>query len=530
MFLAYLVVAGVLVITRFGEGRWFFLDEWAFLSNRSITDIGDLFRPHNEHLVAVPVVVYRVLFRLFGLESYIPYQIAIVATHGIAVILLRLVMRRAGVGPWMASAVASTLVLFGPGAENIVWGFQIGFVGAFAFGLGQLLLSDHDATPMRRDALAVVCGVCAVLTVSSVGVAMVAVTGAAVLARRGWRAACWQMGPPLALFGLWWVTARPSNVGLGAFEAAANETSPRSDRLLALEVADWNVRSVAHTFEALGSHTIVAVLLGALLLGGTVAALRDQGLDGARRTLAAPMALALGALAFTTLTGLARWKLGPSAAEAERYTYVMVAFLLPQLAVATAAVARRWTPLGPIAIAGFVLVSAGNLSDFDDSQRFMAGIGEISRSQVATWAESPYATVVPESLTPSPLFYPEMTIGWLVTRHQNGDLAGAEPVPELAMALPLHLGIDQTEGAVDGDCEPLDSPVTFPLDLGEAFEIRSRQGVAVSMRAGVGDAVTGVPQSIWTGLGDRFEATIPHLVVEVAPGLTKTDAVAICRS
>jgi hypothetical protein len=63
-----------------------------------------LFRPHNEHWVTLPVLWYRVLWQLFGLRTYDPYQLTTVILHVVAAALLRELMRRAGVGPWIATS------------------------------------------------------------------------------------------------------------------------------------------------------------------------------------------------------------------------------------------------------------------------------------------------------------------------------------------------------------------------------------------------------------------------------------------
>jgi hypothetical protein len=51
---------------------WFYLDEWDFLSNRTAGNLNDLFRAHNEHWVTLPVIVYRAMWWIFGLDSYRP--------------------------------------------------------------------------------------------------------------------------------------------------------------------------------------------------------------------------------------------------------------------------------------------------------------------------------------------------------------------------------------------------------------------------------------------------------------------------
>jgi hypothetical protein len=136
-----------------GRYRWFFHDEWDYLAGRNGGDIENILIPHNEHWSTLPILVYRALFRLVGLRSYLPYQAVLVVLHLTAAALLRVVMRRAGVGPWIATAAAALFVLFGTGAENLVYAVNMGFAGALVFGLVQLLLADHDGPIDRRDAI-----------------------------------------------------------------------------------------------------------------------------------------------------------------------------------------------------------------------------------------------------------------------------------------------------------------------------------------------------------------------------------------
>src|SRR5919201_1013643 len=113
--------AALPLILVLGHYRWFFWDEWDFLAGRTGGDLGDLFRPHNEHWSTLPILAYRALWWLFGLRTYLPYQALVVVLHLTVAALLRAVMRRAGVGPWIATAVASLYALLGAGNEDIVW-------------------------------------------------------------------------------------------------------------------------------------------------------------------------------------------------------------------------------------------------------------------------------------------------------------------------------------------------------------------------------------------------------------------------
>src|SRR5207248_9947128 len=122
---------------------------------------------------------------------------------------LRLVIiRRAGVRPWIATAAASLFVLLGAGWENIIQPFQIMFTASLVFGFVQILLSDHDGPINRRDWLALLAGLLGLMT-SGVAVSLVVVVGIAAFLRRGWRAATFQTAPLASWYVAWPVAICP---------------------------------------------------------------------------------------------------------------------------------------------------------------------------------------------------------------------------------------------------------------------------------------------------------------------------------
>src|SRR5438128_11177787 len=123
------------------------------------------------------------MWSLFGLGIYRPYLAFVVVLHLVVAGLLRAVMRRAGVSPWLATTAAAAYTFFGPGWHNIEEAFQITIVGALAFGLTHLLLADHDGPIDRRDWIGLGAGFCGLMC-SGVGVTLVIVVGAAALLRR----------------------------------------------------------------------------------------------------------------------------------------------------------------------------------------------------------------------------------------------------------------------------------------------------------------------------------------------------------
>jgi len=147
---ARLVVASAAVIVC-GAILWlsrsfnFYFDEWSFILPADSSWTVYL-QPHNEHPVMITRLIYAVLLDTVGMRSYIPYMAVLLALHAASVVLLfELIRRRAGDA--VALAAALLLLVLGAAWENLLWAFQMAFVGSVACGLGALLVMD--ASPRR---------------------------------------------------------------------------------------------------------------------------------------------------------------------------------------------------------------------------------------------------------------------------------------------------------------------------------------------------------------------------------------------
>ena len=202
-----------------GRHGWFTQDDWDFLSARTAGNVGDLFRPHFQHWSTLPILLYRLLWVMVGLRSYLPYRIVLVGLHLVAAGILLALMRRSGVRPWIATIVAVAFVYFGSGGENILVAFNITFAASLVFGLLQLLAADHDGPLEGRDWLGLLAGFVGLLC-SGVAVTMAIIVGLAVLlrrGRRGWRVAAFH-SVPLGVAYVVWLRFAPT--GQSAMAAA----------------------------------------------------------------------------------------------------------------------------------------------------------------------------------------------------------------------------------------------------------------------------------------------------------------------
>ena len=354
------IAGGVALFVGLGNYYWFRNDDWLIFTERSLTEPGSWFESHNGHLIALPVVVVRTLFEIFGLD-YTPYFLTVLCAHLLVVCLVRWVMRRAGVGPWIATAGAAPLILFGAGAENIIWSFQIAFVLPLAFGMAQGMLADHEGPLQRRDRLGLLFGAAAILC-SAVGLVMVAAAGVTAMLRRGWRAALFHVAPLFAVYLLW--------SQLVASDGAVYIEASRIGR--------WVLNGELATFDGIAQSRTVALLIAAVIAAGLVAKVRADGFDALRREAALPIAMLVASPALFTLVALGRGRaILDTIIQSQRFVYVGAALTLPAIAVAVQALASVRRELA-LLIALPLFGVPGNVAEFNSNA---SSIGTTSRAR-----------------------------------------------------------------------------------------------------------------------------------------------------
>lgn len=448
-------LAGFIFYVVAARDIWFFRDDWEFLAARRF-DLHDLLAQHGGHWVALPLAVYRAMYFVVGLRSYLPYQLMTIVLHLAAAVLLRVVMRRAGVNPWLATIVAGGYVFFGSGSQDVLWAFQIAFTGPLVLGLAQALLADHDGPLSRRDWLGLVAGFAALLC-SGVAVTMIGVVGLAVLIRRGWRAAAFHTVPLAAVYAAWWLH----------YARSASTTVTSVSQLY-----DWFRTGVTGAFDALGEVPFVGWALAAMLAVGLVLAWRRQTFTEFRRHGAIPAAMLVGSAAFLVISGINRAWVGTRFAASSRYLDIVVALLLPSLAVAADALIRTWRASLPFVLILLLVGIPGNVRATRDNfynARYFADYQHMMRSLPRTGL----AERVPRDLEPELTNAPWVTIGWLMDGAHSGRIpATRASTPHERATNVLRLSLYQVNGGTATGCSRLSSPRIVDLSTGDAFVVR----------------------------------------------------------
>ena len=320
-----LALLAIVILVWLSQGMTFYHDEYTFILLRDLS-IRGIFAPHNEHLSATLVILYRVLLGTVGMASYWPYLGVTFALHVAVSGIVYIVVRREASMAWALGAMAIMLVL-GSGGDDILWAFQSGTIGATAFGMGALVIAP------RRPAVAAVLLTIA-LSTSGVGLAFFVGTGVHLLLTRP-RALPWLL-VPLVYYLIWFALFATSSV------------SPGLNGLVEYVL----VGLTATAAGVLGSTSLVVGSLALLALA--------FGLGRAWNIPPVVLAMLASSVAFFLIAGLVRAQLGAEQATASRYIYVAAPAFLMAGAVLLARIPR---PVGPaIGVVLFAFALAGNLT------------------------------------------------------------------------------------------------------------------------------------------------------------------------
>ncbi len=496
-------VAAVAVSFYAARHEWFLSDEYDFLANRSAFDLHDLFRDHAGHWSTIPILVYRALWRAFGLRHYTPYLVPVVFAHVAAAVLLRVIMRSAGVDAWIATAAAALFALFGTAWDDMAWAFQIGFVGSLTFGLAHMLLADHDGRVDRRDWFGLGAGLCALMC-SSVGVTMVVVVGIAALLRRGWRIALLHTAPLGAAFVVWYFTIDPYRA-----------PSPSLG-----DLADFVSVNFRSTFRNLGQVAGIGLVLFVVLVAGCIVGRSKITRSLMRTRWATPIAMLLGAGVFTVTTGVGRASIHtwPYLTYVNsHYMDVTAALLLPSIAIAGDLLARRWRWMLPVVVAIFLIGIPGNLRSLTRTMNQRAVTSASVKGRLLTVPELDVSRQVPRSAQPEPVFAPGATVGWLLDAARDGRLASTPGVSADAKAsVELHLSLEGLRELPNGfsTCHVIRGQVERTLRKGDWVGVRGDARVYIGHRLAGGIALD--------TLGPRpssraVRARVDEITVQLAP-------------
>ena len=148
----------------------FWRDEWGLLLHRRGWSVGTFLDPAVEHLVAIPILIYKLLLGTVGMDSPAPFQVVAVLTF-LASVALLFVYVRSRLGPWLALAAILPILFLGPAWDDLLFPYQMTWFGSGACGIAALLCLERRSRGWDIAATALLC---AGLLFSDAGIPFVA--------------------------------------------------------------------------------------------------------------------------------------------------------------------------------------------------------------------------------------------------------------------------------------------------------------------------------------------------------------------
>jgi hypothetical protein len=373
--LILVTLSGVTLIALVVLGRHltFWQDEWSFVGPQP-SGIGAWLIPHNEHWSTVPLLLYRGILGVVGLHSYLPYLALLAGLHVIAAGGAFVLLARR-LPPWAALLGVLPLLVLGSGYQNLLWAFQIGFVGSVAAGTWGLVALETD----QRQRTAAVGVALLIVALASSGMGLSFVLAAAIrlaadpTSRRG---VLW-LAIPAGVFAVWYLT----------YGRHGQFAGPADAFVFAARGLVYAVARIAG-FD-LARH---ASLLGSILAVGALALASAVLVRGAIRRSLPPLAVAglVAAVAMYTLVGLTRADRASDFATTSRYVYVAAFLLVPAAAdlISHLRAGRRLPKVAVVGLLALVCLSvSANLVDLRAGRRQFSADARLTRAYLTVLAE-----------------------------------------------------------------------------------------------------------------------------------------------
>jgi hypothetical protein len=361
------LVSGVLLLHWLSRIT-FWHDEWGILLQRRGWGIATFLDPAVEHLIALPILIYKVLLEVAGMNSPLPFQVVAVFTFLLSVVLLYIYVR-ARIGGWLALAAILPVLFLGPSWDDLLFPYQMTFFGSVSCGIGALFALERRSS--GGDLVAMLLLVASLLF-SDLGIPFVAGAAVEVMLDRRRLRRVFVVAVPTLIWLAWYLgwghTAHtfvsfrnlanaPSYVLDGLASSLATLVGLNSPRLTQTSALDWG-------------RPLLVVAIG--LAGWRIYRLHRPS----DRALAALTIL----LGFWSLTALNASVF--SLPTVGRYQYIGIVLLL----IAAAELVRglqvqRWAAVALLAVA--IASALANFSRLRDAANGLAGIAQEERGALA---------------------------------------------------------------------------------------------------------------------------------------------------
>lgn len=491
------LVIGFAIVAYVGRTQWFFYDEWGFMWNPQER----LWAGHAGHWSTVPILIWMAMQATLGLSSYLPYLFLEILTHVVAAHLLWRVLNRVGAARWISTGLVAVFLVLGAGAENLLWGFQYGYIGAIACGLGALLIALRPR--LGTGGIVAIAGLLVLGAATSGTVIPLFLPVALVLWRsHGWRATLLGVGIPVVVYLGWYFLVAGPNAN-SALRAQGVEIL-----LVPQFMGFMFVEGIGRLIPLPYIGAVVTALIGIWIMLVLRRRLTPE--------LMAVVGLVGAAVVFAAMTGYSRWGTTLESASATRYVYFLYVTLAAAVALMFTRVirdsgARLLLALGLIAFTG--VYNLGTLITTARADAAREDFGHQAISAALEMSER-FPGMLDEDASPEPV-YVKLSFSTLQALHERDGLTAIDYSPEAWLTALVNLGLTTTDAASPASCTPVEVGTRIPSGA-----VVSSEADDVWLRvAAVDDAgLQGQPRSILLEEGgQRLETLDDSALVVTEP-------------
>ena len=258
--LALAMVLAAATLLYWGRDQVMVGDDLFYAQRLAENSLGHAILHSNLYLIALPMVLYKAMFELFGIGSYVPYRLVAIALALLCAGLFYAIARRR-IGGLLALVPTVLLLFYGSGGEELLTGARIPSLLAIASGLGAILALEREDA--RGDALAAVL-LCISATSHPTGLGFLAVSAIVIAFRpspRRWTTA-WVVAIPAALVAAFLIV----------YQRTADTPHQGIADVLSFERASWTMLTAAVSGlsgvlrEPVFDNSIAEIASGALLI------------------------------------------------------------------------------------------------------------------------------------------------------------------------------------------------------------------------------------------------------------------------
>ena len=381
---------------------WFIGDDFAILTDRYFAASDGnwsqaLLLPHNDHLVALPILVFIGLGNVFGLDNHLVYMLPAIFMHIAILLAVAIILKKRCASTLTALSAVCCVAFMSAGYEVLMMATNMAHVAPIFLGLYQLILVDHDGDISKRDIVATLLGVIAVICAGT-SIPLIVMIALFLVLQRQYKRAVLIAVPPAALWLMWFVEYGTLNHGVKGDTqyTTFNKTE---------QIAQYVIKGLQGSLEAIshigGSSTFLIVLCFLGLYKKSIMS----------RAILMPFCMAVGSVLFYSITGFSRVTFDEPASG--RYVYLGAIFIIPLVFIGIESLLEQVPSRHIFTIAATVWISAMGIIGFLAATESSPYTYQGRREAIESVRDLVASGSMDFTGAPSPVFDPNLTVDWI---------------------------------------------------------------------------------------------------------------------